>query len=207
MFALSRNPIFVFLDLYAFGTFLINGTLGFLLFALVLAGGIHYQILQEENFLQRTYGTATDEFAHFLRYVLRYVPVIAMRSIRRNMLTGRRRLHDGVILVLLLLIFADLALPQVCCDEVKCDSGACAAASFVDNGEMDVGADHSNDHRERSSETPNSESGCICCCPHILHSSVQIVDVAAVMRAPLALSIYFLPTSPPKDQFHPPRSA
>src|SRR5262245_31426144 len=37
VFALSRNPIFVFIDLYAFGTFLINGTLGFLLFALVLA--------------------------------------------------------------------------------------------------------------------------------------------------------------------------
>src|SRR5262249_15287579 len=57
VFALSRNPIFVFLDLYAFGTFLINGTLGFLLFALVLAAGIHYQILQEESFLLRTYGT------------------------------------------------------------------------------------------------------------------------------------------------------
>jgi protein-S-isoprenylcysteine O-methyltransferase Ste14 len=62
MFALSRNPIFVFLDLYAFGTFLINGTLGFLLFALVLATGIHYQILQEESFLRRTYGTAYHDY-------------------------------------------------------------------------------------------------------------------------------------------------
>ena len=62
MFALSRNPIFVFLDLYAFGTFLINGTLGFLLFALVLAASIHYQILQEESFLRRTYGTAYQDY-------------------------------------------------------------------------------------------------------------------------------------------------
>jgi protein-S-isoprenylcysteine O-methyltransferase Ste14 len=62
MFALSRNPIFIFLDLYAFGTFLINGTLGFLLFALVLAAGIHYQILQEESFLRRTYGTAYHDY-------------------------------------------------------------------------------------------------------------------------------------------------
>jgi len=62
MFALSRNPIFVFLDLYAFGTFLINGTLGFLLFALVLAAGIHYQILQEERFLRRTYGTTYHDY-------------------------------------------------------------------------------------------------------------------------------------------------
>jgi len=62
MFALSRNPIFVFLDLYAFGTFLINGTLGFLLFALVLAAGTHYQILQEESFLRRTYGTVYHDY-------------------------------------------------------------------------------------------------------------------------------------------------
>jgi len=62
MFALSRNPIFVFLDLYAFGTFLINGRLGFLLFALVLAAGIHYQILQEERFLRRTFGTAYHDY-------------------------------------------------------------------------------------------------------------------------------------------------
>jgi len=63
MFALSRNPIFVFLDLYAFGTFLINGTLGFLLFALILAAGIHYQILQEESFLRRTYGAAYQDYS------------------------------------------------------------------------------------------------------------------------------------------------
>jgi len=69
MFALSRNPIFVFLDLYAFGTFLINGTLGFLLFALVLAAGIHYQILQEESFLRRTYGT---DYHDYCRRTARY---------------------------------------------------------------------------------------------------------------------------------------
>jgi len=63
MFALSRNPIFVFLDLYSIGTFLINGTLGFLLFALILAGGIHYQILQEESFLRRTYGAAYQDYS------------------------------------------------------------------------------------------------------------------------------------------------
>jgi protein-S-isoprenylcysteine O-methyltransferase Ste14 len=77
MFALSRNPIFVFLDLYSFGTFLINGTLGFLLFALVLAGGIHYQILQEENFLQRTYGTAYQDYC---RRTARY---FSWKSVRK----------------------------------------------------------------------------------------------------------------------------
>jgi hypothetical protein len=149
----------------------------------------------------------TDQFADILRYVLRYAPNTAMRSIQRNMFTGRRRLHHLVVLLLIILIFADLALPQGCCDELKSESGAGVAASFVDCCEKDVLANHPIDHRERHSETPNSESGCFCCCPHILLSSFQIDDVAVVMRAPLALSIHFLPTSPPKDQFHPPRSA
>jgi protein-S-isoprenylcysteine O-methyltransferase Ste14 len=62
IFAISRNPIFVFLNLYTFSTFLINGTLGFLIFALIFGAGIHYQILQEENFLRRTYGRAYEDY-------------------------------------------------------------------------------------------------------------------------------------------------
>jgi len=77
IFALSRNPIFVFLDLYAFGTFLINGTLGFLLFALILTAGIHYQILQEESFLRRTYGTAYQDYC---RRTARYFPWKSVRK-------------------------------------------------------------------------------------------------------------------------------
>ena len=53
-FAVSRNPIFVFLDLYFVGTFLIAGTLTFLAFAAVIVAGVHYQILQEEKFLTKT---------------------------------------------------------------------------------------------------------------------------------------------------------
>lgn len=62
MFALSRNPIFLCLDLYAFGAFLLNGTLGFLIFALLVAVGVHYQVLQEEGFLLRTYGRAYQRY-------------------------------------------------------------------------------------------------------------------------------------------------
>jgi protein-S-isoprenylcysteine O-methyltransferase Ste14 len=43
--------IFVFLDLYFAGTFFINGTLIFLVFAVVVIAGVHYQIMQEESFL------------------------------------------------------------------------------------------------------------------------------------------------------------
>ena len=55
-FALSRNPIYVFLDLWFIGVFLINGTLIFLIFALLAVAILHWQILQEEKFLVRLYG-------------------------------------------------------------------------------------------------------------------------------------------------------
>lgn len=56
VFAVSRNPIFLFVDLYFIGTFLINGTVIFLIFAVLTVAGLHYQILQEEKFLSSNYG-------------------------------------------------------------------------------------------------------------------------------------------------------
>jgi len=55
-FARSRNPIYVFLDLWFIGVFLINGTLIFLIFAVLAVAVLHWQILQEEKFLIRLYG-------------------------------------------------------------------------------------------------------------------------------------------------------
>ncbi len=62
VFAFSRNPIFIFLDLFFVGTFLINGTLLFFVFAAVIVLGVHYQILEEESFLRRHYGTAYESY-------------------------------------------------------------------------------------------------------------------------------------------------
>ncbi len=62
IFAVSRNPIFVFLDLYFIGTFLINGTGIFAIFAVIVIVGMHYQILQEERFLIRTYAEAYEAY-------------------------------------------------------------------------------------------------------------------------------------------------
>jgi protein-S-isoprenylcysteine O-methyltransferase Ste14 len=56
IFALSRNPIYLFLDLWFVGIFLINGTLVFLIFALLALGHLHYQIVKEEEFLDHLYG-------------------------------------------------------------------------------------------------------------------------------------------------------
>jgi len=58
IFAFSHNPIFAFIDLYFLGTFLMNGSLVFLVFTVVITLALHYQILQEEKFLVGRYGQA-----------------------------------------------------------------------------------------------------------------------------------------------------
>lgn len=62
MYALSRNPIYLFFDLYFIGTFLINGTLIFLLFMLTMILVFHYQSIQEEKILRTLYGKEYEEY-------------------------------------------------------------------------------------------------------------------------------------------------
>jgi protein-S-isoprenylcysteine O-methyltransferase Ste14 len=82
-FAFSRNPIFVFIDLYFLGIFLLNGTLFFGVFALLVIGGIHYQILQEEKFLMQHYGADYQSYcARTFRYLPRMNWGIFLRGIR-----------------------------------------------------------------------------------------------------------------------------
>jgi protein-S-isoprenylcysteine O-methyltransferase Ste14 len=68
----SRNPIYLFFDLYFLGTFLINGSLFFLLMTALVALNLHYQILQEERFLARAHGAAYKAYcARTARYIAR----------------------------------------------------------------------------------------------------------------------------------------
>ena len=70
IFARSRNPVFLFMNLYAVGTFLLSGRLVFLLFALAAIAGLHYQIRQEERFLEQTHG---DAYRSYRMRVARYL--------------------------------------------------------------------------------------------------------------------------------------
>ncbi|MDQ5846740.1 MAG: isoprenylcysteine carboxylmethyltransferase family protein [Acidobacteriota bacterium] len=62
IFAISRNPIYLFLDLWFIGIFLINGRLIFLIFAVLAIADVHWQILQEEAFLNRLYGQPYKDY-------------------------------------------------------------------------------------------------------------------------------------------------
>jgi protein-S-isoprenylcysteine O-methyltransferase Ste14 len=73
IFALSRNPIYLFLDLWFVGVFLINGTLVFLIFALLALAHLHYQIVREEKFLDELYGQPYRDYrSRTCRYFLRF---------------------------------------------------------------------------------------------------------------------------------------
>lgn len=70
VFSFSRNPIYLFLDLWFIGTFLINGTVSFLILACLALIVQHWQILQEESFLQNLYG---KQYRDYLSRTGRYV--------------------------------------------------------------------------------------------------------------------------------------
>jgi protein-S-isoprenylcysteine O-methyltransferase Ste14 len=71
VFSISRNPIYLCIDLWFIGTFLINGTLIFLIFAVLAVAAMHWQIRQEEAFLSNLYGQPYRDYcAHTGRYLI-----------------------------------------------------------------------------------------------------------------------------------------
>lgn len=70
IFSITRNPIFVFLDLYFVSTWLIYSNLFFLISSIIIIIGIHYQILKEEKFLLTKYG---KEYENYKMKVRRYI--------------------------------------------------------------------------------------------------------------------------------------
>lgn len=71
VFSFTRNPIYLCLDLWFIGTFLINGTLIFLIFAVLAVAAMHWQIRQEETFLANLYGQPYRDYcARTGRYMI-----------------------------------------------------------------------------------------------------------------------------------------
>jgi protein-S-isoprenylcysteine O-methyltransferase Ste14 len=62
IFGITRNPIYVAFNLFFLGMFLLNGTIFFLIFALLASVSVHFQILREEEFLSRQYGESFEAY-------------------------------------------------------------------------------------------------------------------------------------------------
>jgi protein-S-isoprenylcysteine O-methyltransferase Ste14 len=70
MFKYSRNPIFLFIDLYFIGTFLVYPNMFFGLSFIIVVLLIHYQIIQEEKHLNKTYG---EKYSKYMQNTPRYL--------------------------------------------------------------------------------------------------------------------------------------
>ena len=83
IYKFSRNPAFLGFDLMYIGVLLLYGnllTLGFSAFAMVM---LHLQILQEEQYLARTFGEPYLEYRrHVFRYLGRKSPPVLTRDNR-----------------------------------------------------------------------------------------------------------------------------
>jgi len=70
VFSVTRNPIFLAMNLYFLGTFLIYSNLFFLMCFVCIALGFQLQIRQEETFLIERYG---DKYLKYMAQVNRYI--------------------------------------------------------------------------------------------------------------------------------------
>jgi protein-S-isoprenylcysteine O-methyltransferase Ste14 len=70
VFSATRNPIFLSMDLYFLGTFLMHSNLFFLMCFVCIALGFQFQIRQEETFLIERYG---ENYRKYMAQVNRYI--------------------------------------------------------------------------------------------------------------------------------------
>ncbi|MDR0572792.1 MAG: isoprenylcysteine carboxylmethyltransferase family protein [Tannerella sp.] len=70
MFKYSRNPIFLFMDMYFMGIMLIYPNIVFIIIAICTVTGIHLQILREEKFLENKFG---EKYIEYKRQTRRYI--------------------------------------------------------------------------------------------------------------------------------------
>jgi protein-S-isoprenylcysteine O-methyltransferase Ste14 len=67
IFKYSRNPIFLFMDIYFIGIMLIYPNIVFIIMAIGTVIGIHFQILREEKFLLNKFGEKYIEYKNKTR--------------------------------------------------------------------------------------------------------------------------------------------
>jgi len=70
IFRYSRNPIFLFMDLYFMGIMLMYPNIVFIVVTICVIIGIHLQILREEKFLSNKFG---EEYIKYKKQTRRYL--------------------------------------------------------------------------------------------------------------------------------------
>jgi hypothetical protein len=111
--------------------------------------------------------------------------------------------HQSLALLLFVLIGADLMLPQVCCEEWKETSDESVVRLFaLDNHPLNS----DTSQPDPCSDGTSNQQGCFCCCGHILQSNNFFGGILNSQLSGIEFKSPFVPSSPPHDMFHPPRS-
>ena len=84
IYRISRNPMYLFYDLYFVGTFMINGALIFLIMSVLLIVTLHYLIIQEEKYLNLNYGESFITYAYQTRRYLNWRGLLVMKWFRNK---------------------------------------------------------------------------------------------------------------------------
>lgn len=133
---------------------------------------------------------------------------LAGRLRERSMsLLKQSYLGRAVALFFILFTFADLSVPQLCCEELGGSSlpSASLASSYNQSDELSLSAASGQPRHNQSQNTEESDEDCFCCCSHIVpgsHYNVALLELNTPVTNPAER---FLPTSPPDTPFHPPR--
>ena len=80
IYSFSRHPIYLFFNLYFLGTFLINGNLVFVIFAVLLGAVLHWQLIREEKFLLKVF---ERQYREYMSSTGRYFSFKFLLSIKR----------------------------------------------------------------------------------------------------------------------------
>jgi protein-S-isoprenylcysteine O-methyltransferase Ste14 len=84
IYKMSRNPMYLFYNLYFVGSFFVNGALVFLILAVLLITNLHYLIIQEEKSLYMTYGIFWEKYSQRTGRYLTWNRLLPMKSTIRE---------------------------------------------------------------------------------------------------------------------------
>ena len=129
-----------------------------------------------------------------------------------ELLMKQKALYQFVAVLLLVCALSDIALCNPCIDELSTSDDV--SVSFSDSSSpVRDGFESNNDitivSADLSKNSENHRTSCIdCfCCVHVLPSEAVPFDYDFERQVPIDRAINFLPSSPPRDTYHPPRFA